>query len=67
MPQVVNPPADDDAVARQRLYQSAGAPTTQFNGVAPKGALCVDYTNAVLYINTGTKAAATWTKVGTQT
>lgn len=32
----------------------------------PKGGLLVDTTNAVLYINTGTATAPTWTKVGTQ-
>jgi len=34
---------------------------------APKGALLSDTTNGILYINTGTAAAPTWTKVGTQT
>lgn len=34
---------------------------------ALKGALLVDTTNGLLYINTGTVAAPTWTKVGTQT
>lgn len=68
MPLVVPPPADDDAVARQTIYQSAGVPSTAFNGVAPKGALCVDYasTPPKLYINTGSKASNTWTVVGTQ-
>lgn len=32
----------------------------------PKGGLLVDSTNAILYINTGTAIAPTWTKVGTQ-
>lgn len=42
-------------------------------GVAPggigaaKGALLTDTTNGVLYIQTGTAASPTWTKVGTQT
>lgn len=31
-----------------------------------KGALMTDVTNGVLYINTGTAAAPTWTKVGAQ-
>jgi hypothetical protein len=48
-------------------YLSAGAPTTAFNTIAEKGALCIDTTNAKLYINTGTKASNTWTVVGTQT
>ena len=30
------------------------------------GCLLIDYTNAFLYINTGTKASPTWIKVGTQ-
>ena len=34
---------------------------------APKGAKLVDTTNGIDYINTGTAAAPTWTKVGTQT
>jgi hypothetical protein len=48
-------------------FFSAGAPTTQFNGVAAKGAKCRDTTNGVDYINTGTKASNTWTVTGTQT
>ncbi|MCC5946909.1 MAG: hypothetical protein JJT89_00510 [Nitriliruptoraceae bacterium] len=35
-------------------------------GVAHRGALLIDATNAVLYINTGTRAEPTWTVVGTQ-
>lgn len=51
-------------------FVNAGAPTngasgTQF-GVAAKGALLIDSTNAKLYINTGTLASPTWTVVGTQ-
>jgi hypothetical protein len=34
---------------------------------APKGALLVDTANALIYVNTGTKAAPTWTLVGSQT
>jgi len=34
---------------------------------APKGALLTDTTNGILYINTGTAADPTWTKVGAQT
>lgn len=60
-----NPVVDDDA-QYARPFVSAGAPTTAFNGTAPKGALCIDKTNGILYINTGTLAANTWTKVGTQ-
>lgn len=33
---------------------------------AKKGALVTDTTNGLLYINTGTALAPTWTKVGTQ-
>lgn len=33
----------------------------------PKGALLNDTTNGIAYINTGTAAAPTWTKVGAQT
>jgi len=39
------------------LWESDGAPT---QSGAKKGALCVDSTNGVLYINTGTKSSATW-------
>lgn len=56
-----------DAALLDRVLQSAGAPTTQFNDIAPKGQLCIDTTNGVLYINTGTLASNTWTVVGTQT
>lgn len=49
-------------------YRNAGAPTgATLAGVAEKGALLVDTTNAKLYINTGTKASPTWTVVGSQT
>jgi hypothetical protein len=34
---------------------------------SPKGQVLSDTTNAILYINTGTSSAPTWTKVGTQT
>lgn len=34
---------------------------------AAKGATLVDLTNGIAYINTGTAAAPTWTKVGAQT
>ncbi|HLS44293.1 MAG TPA: hypothetical protein VK045_02555 [Ornithinicoccus sp.] len=64
MPLVVPPPANDDEIALQCLYRSAGVPSTAFNGIAPKGALCIDVTNADLYINKGTKATNDWTLVG---
>lgn len=47
-------------------YRTAGVPSG-LNNIAEKGALCIDTTNAKLYINTGTKASNTWTVVGTQT
>lgn len=48
------------------IYRTAGVPSG-LNNIAEKGALCIDTTNAKLYINTGTKASNTWTVVGTQT
>jgi len=47
-------------------FRSAGVPSTAFNGIALVGALCIDTTNAKLYVNTGTLAANTWTVAGTQ-
>ena len=47
------------------IYRTAGAPSG-LNNIAEKGAVCIDTTNAKLYINTGTKATNTWTVVGTQ-
>lgn len=38
-----------------------------FKAQAAVGALLIDTTNAILYINTGTQAFPVWTKVGTQT
>jgi hypothetical protein len=52
---------------------NAGAPvngvvgTGTYAGIAPKGALLNDVTNAILYQNTGTIASPVWTKVGTET
>ncbi len=55
-------------VALQRILTNAGVPGAgAFNGQAEKGQLCIDTTNAKLYINTGTKASTTWTVVGLQT
>lgn len=50
-------------------FRNAGAPTDEvtFAGKAAKGAALVDTTNGVVYVNTGTMALPTWTKVGTQT
>lgn len=42
------------------LFTNAGAPTTQGAGFAGKGSICVDITNANLYVNAGTKATPTW-------
>lgn len=54
--------------AAVRVYTNAGAPSgSTLAGVAPKGAVLTDSTNAKLYINTGTQASPTWTVVGTQT
>ena len=49
-------------------FTNAGAPVngTTLDEIAEKGALLIDTTNAILYINTGTKSSSTWTKVGTQ-
>ena len=53
------------------ILTNAGAPTdgTTGTGVARcgPGSLCIDYTNAKIYINTNTKASPTWTVVGSQT
>lgn len=48
-------------------FVSAGVPTTAFNNIAEKGAICIDTTNGKQYTNTGTKASNTWTVTGTQT
>lgn len=49
-------------------FTNAGLPTGGLTlaGVAAKGALLIDTTNGVLYINTGSKATPTWTMVGGQ-
>lgn len=44
---------------------TAGVTATHRGAI--KGALLSDTTNGILYINTGTTFAPTWTKVGTQT
>ncbi len=48
-------------------FRFAGTPTTEFDGVANVGALCIDTTGKKLLVNTGTKASNTWTVAGTQT
>ena len=47
------------------VEETTAGVTASFRG-AKKGALVSDTTNGVLYINTGTALAPTWTKVGTQ-
>lgn len=47
------------------VAETTAGVTADFRG-AKKGALVVDTTNGILYINTGTALAPTWTKVGTQ-
>lgn len=48
-------------------YLSPGAPAAGFlNGVAQKGALVINTATGVLYANTGTLAATTYTVVGAQ-
>lgn len=46
------------------LYSNAGTPTASG---PKKGALVVDTTNGILYINTGTVSSATWNAVGSVT
>jgi hypothetical protein len=50
------------------VWPLAGSPTNgtsgSFAGSAEKGDLLVDTTNAVLYINTNTKASPTWSVTG---
>lgn len=62
-------PAQSSANATQSYgpFRWAGVPTTELNGIALKGAKLIDTTNGLDYINTGTLASNTWTKVGTQT
>jgi len=44
----------------------SGAPTNAVTGagLCGPGSLYVDYTNAILYMNTGTQASPTWTTIG---
>ena len=52
------------------IFSNAGTPTDGTSGTgagfAGPGSLVTDTTNAVLYINSNTKASPTWTIVGTQ-
>jgi hypothetical protein len=43
-----------------QVLQKAGVPSTDFDGVAAKGALCIDTTNANIYINAGTLGTNSW-------
>ncbi len=49
--------------------EGAGAPTNGSsgtgNGTAGKGSRYTDFTNGILYLNTGTKASPTWAAVTT--
>lgn len=44
------------------LLTNAGVPTNAVTGaaVAGPGSICIDYTNANLYVNANTKASPTW-------
>lgn len=58
----------DAGAAAVGAVVAEGTPGVDATGLgAAAGALLVDTTNKILYINTGTAAAPTWTKVGTQT
>jgi hypothetical protein len=60
------------AVGKACITTFAGAPVSGASGTykgtvrANPGSLLIDVTNLFLYINTGTKASPTWTKVGLQ-
>jgi len=51
----------------RRVWRNAGTPTSgtsgTYAGSADPGDLCIDTTNAILYINTNTAASPTWTEV----
>lgn len=59
--------ADGDGSAGTAAITETTPGVTATGRGAPKGALLVDTTNGVLYINTGTGLAPTWTVVGAQT
>lgn len=65
---VIDQPSN--TVPNYGIFRLAGEPVNgtsgSFAGLALKGALLVDVTNAVLYINTNTQASPTWTMVGEQ-
>lgn len=65
MPQNVQYPSNATEVALGNILKIAGIPTAADGaGFAPKGMLCIDYTNADLYINQGTQAVPSWVLVG---
>lgn len=57
------------AAAGLYIFSGAGAPTDNVTGLnfAGIGALYIDVTNGVLYINTTAMATPTWVTVGSQT
>jgi hypothetical protein len=57
-----------DNVNSVYVLTGAGAPTDDVTGKdqAGPGSLYVDYSNATLYINTGTKASPYWLVAGVQ-
>lgn len=59
--------ADGDASVGTVAVAETTPGVDAFGRGAPKGSLATDTTNGILYINTGTAQAPTWTKVGTQT
>jgi hypothetical protein len=62
MSEILNP----TVLGLRRTWRNAGAPVngTTLAGVADKGDLLIDVTNAVLYQNTNTQASPTWSQVG---
>lgn len=60
-----------DSVNEVWEFTNAGTPTDGTSGtgagVTGPGSICIDTTNTLHYINTGTLASPTWTKTGAQT
>jgi len=52
------------------IITNNGTPTDgtsgTYAGKAGPGSICIDYSNAILYINNGTKASPIWDPVATQ-
>lgn len=47
------------------IFANQGAPSADtMANIAGKGSLCIDTTNAKLYINSGTKKTPSWSEVG---